>query len=52
MQQAAHLDLDLPLLLPGIRITTAPGDFRPIKELRLQRFDGTHWVLFGDIIKG
>ncbi|MGO8920983.1 MAG: ABC transporter substrate-binding protein [Stellaceae bacterium] len=52
MKQAAHLDLALPMLLPGIRLTTGPSDFRPIKELRLQRFDGRHWQLFGDIITG
>ena len=52
MRQAAKLDLALPMLLPGIRITTSPTDFRPIKELRLQRFDGQHWQLFGDIITG
>ncbi len=52
MKQAAHLDLELPMLLPGIRISTAPDDFRPIKQVRLQRFDGAHWVLFGDVIKG
>ncbi|HZB92254.1 MAG TPA: ABC transporter substrate-binding protein [Stellaceae bacterium] len=52
MRQAAQLDLSLPMLLPGIRITTAPDDFRPIKAVHLQRFDGTHWVLFGDVIKG
>jgi branched-chain amino acid transport system substrate-binding protein len=39
-------------LLPGIQIATSPTDFRPIKQLRLQRFDGEHWVLFGDMIKG
>jgi branched-chain amino acid transport system substrate-binding protein len=52
MRQAAHLDLALPMLLPGIRITTSPSDFRPIKQLRLQRFDGRHWQLFGDMIRG
>jgi branched-chain amino acid transport system substrate-binding protein len=52
MRQAAGLDLALPMLLPGIQIATSPTDFRPIKQLRLQRFDGEHWVLFGDLIKG
>jgi branched-chain amino acid transport system substrate-binding protein len=52
MKQAAQLDLALPMLLPGIRVTTGPQDFRPIKALRLQRFDGEHWVLFGDVVKG
>jgi branched-chain amino acid transport system substrate-binding protein len=50
MRQAAHLDLDLPMLLPGIRVTTSPTDFRPIKTMRLARFDGTRWVLFSDLI--
>jgi branched-chain amino acid transport system substrate-binding protein len=52
MKQAAHLDLELPMLLPGIKITTSPTDFRPIKQVRLQRVDGEHWVPFGDIIGG
>ena len=52
MKQAARLDLALPMLLPGIRLATSPSDFRPIKQLRLQRFDGEHWVLFGDMIGG
>jgi branched-chain amino acid transport system substrate-binding protein len=51
MNQAAQLDLALPMLLPGIRLTTGPSDFRPIKQLRLQRFEGEHWVLFGDVIQ-
>jgi branched-chain amino acid transport system substrate-binding protein len=52
MKQAAQLDLALPMLLPGMRLITSPSDFRPIKQLHLQRFDGEHWVLFGDMIKG
>ena len=48
----AHLDLALPMLLPGIRIRTAPDDFRPLKEMRLERFDGQIWVPFTDIISG
>jgi len=52
MKQASSLDVVLPMLLPGIRISTGAQDFRPIKQLRLQRFDGAHWVLFGDIISG
>ena len=53
MRQATYLrDLELPMLLPGIKISTSPSDFRPIKQLQLQRFDGAHWVPFGDIIGG
>ncbi len=52
MKQAANLNLDLPMLLPGIRVSTTPTDFYPVKQMRLQRFEGKQWVLFGDVIGG
>ncbi len=52
MKHAAHLDMALPLLLPGVRLKTTPTDLRPIKQMRLVRFDGERWVLFGDVIEG
>ena len=50
MKQATHLDMELPLLLPGIRLKTSPDDHRPIKQMNLVRFDGERYVLFGDLI--
>jgi branched-chain amino acid transport system substrate-binding protein len=50
MRQASHLDMELPLLLPGIRLKTSPTDLRPIKQMRLVRFDGQRYVLFSDVI--
>src|SRR5665213_8451 len=50
MKQASHLDMELPLLLPGIRLKTTPTDHRPIKQMRLVRFDGERYVLFGDVL--
>jgi branched-chain amino acid transport system substrate-binding protein len=53
MRQAASLkDLELPLLLPGIVINTGPADFRPIEQMRLQRFNGASWELFGPVMEG
>jgi len=53
MHQAASLhDLELPLLLPGIRINTSPTDYRPVKQMRSMRFNGRNWDLFGDLITG
>jgi branched-chain amino acid transport system substrate-binding protein len=50
MRQAASIkDLELPLLLPGIRINTSPTDFAPIEQEQLAKFDGERWVLFGDL---
>jgi branched-chain amino acid transport system substrate-binding protein len=51
MKQAASLrDLKLPMLLPGITLNTSANDFDPIKQMQLQKFDGTTWQLFGDVL--
>jgi hypothetical protein len=51
MKQAASLhNLKLPLLLPGITLNTSANDFDPIKQMQLQKFDGTTWQLFGDVM--
>jgi branched-chain amino acid transport system substrate-binding protein len=44
MRQATNLDLTIGLLRPGIKITTSPTDYRPIKQLFLVQFNGTEWV--------
>src|SRR4029453_4153232 len=44
MKQAAALkDYQGSVLLPGIKISTGPWNFRPIKHLRLVQFDGRTW---------
>ena len=51
MKQAASIhDLKLPMLLPGIAVSTSADDFAPIKEMQLMKFDGVTWRLFGDVI--
>jgi branched-chain amino acid transport system substrate-binding protein len=53
MRQAANLhELELPLLLPGIRVNTSPTDYRPVKQMRPMRFNGRNWELAGDLITG
>ncbi len=53
MAQAANLhDLVLPMLLPGIKVNTSPTDFRPVKQMQMERFDGTMWQLFGPVLSG
>ena len=54
MKQAANMrDQKLPMLLPGITISTSADDFAPIKQMQLAKFDGTTtWRLFGDVISG
>jgi branched-chain amino acid transport system substrate-binding protein len=51
MRQAANLkDLELSILIPGIRINTSPHDHSPVEQMQLQRFDGKQWVVFGEIL--
>ena len=43
-------DLQLPMMLPGIKINTGPKDYLPVEQAQLMRFDGERWMRFGDII--
>jgi branched-chain amino acid transport system substrate-binding protein len=51
MRQAANLKGWRPeTLLPGITITTSGSDFAPIESVKLERFNGKQWELFGEVI--
>ncbi len=53
MKQAANLrHFELPMLLPGITINTSASDFAPIKQVRMERFDGNRFALFGPVLSG
>ncbi len=53
MKQAAGIhDLKLPMLLPGIAISTSADNFAPIKQMQLMKFDGETWKLFGEVVSG
>jgi branched-chain amino acid transport system substrate-binding protein len=50
MKQAANLkDLELPMLLPGIKINTSPDNFSPIRQEALASFNGESWEQFGEL---
>jgi ABC-type branched-subunit amino acid transport system substrate-binding protein len=53
MRQAASLrDLDVPMLLPGIKINTSSNDYFPVEQMQLIRFDGQRWQPLGEVIDG
>jgi branched-chain amino acid transport system substrate-binding protein len=53
MRQAANLkDLELPMLLPGIKVNTSPDNFSPIRQEALATFNGASWEQFGEILSG
>jgi branched-chain amino acid transport system substrate-binding protein len=50
MKQAANLkDLELPMLLPGIKVNTSPDNFSPIRQEALASFNGESWEQFGEL---
>jgi len=53
MKQAASLkDVELGMLLPGIKVNTSPTDYFPLEELQMRRFNGEGWELFGPVMSG
>jgi branched-chain amino acid transport system substrate-binding protein len=52
MRQATSLkDLQMAMMLPGIRWNTSPTDYFLVESGQLARFDGKEWVLFGKVIE-
>ena len=45
-------DLDIGVLLPGIKISTSPTDFYPIEQMQMQRFNGERWESIGGVMSG
>lgn len=51
MKQANSIkNLDLPLLLPGIKLNTGVEDHYPIEQFQLVKFDGKTWARFGNVL--
>jgi ABC-type branched-subunit amino acid transport system substrate-binding protein len=53
MKQAESLrDVELPVLLPGIKVSSTHTDHRPITSMQFMKWDGKTWVRFGDLLTG
>jgi branched-chain amino acid transport system substrate-binding protein len=51
MKQAASFKkFRVPMLLPGITVSTSPTDYYPIQSVQLARFKAEGWDLFGDVM--
>jgi branched-chain amino acid transport system substrate-binding protein len=51
MRQATNIvDLELPMLLPGIRVNTSPSDYLPVEQVQFVQFDGKRWVRIGEVL--
>jgi branched-chain amino acid transport system substrate-binding protein len=51
-QAYAIKDLELPMLLPGIKINTSPTDHIPVDQMQFMRFNGKSWERFGELQTG
>ena len=50
LRQAESLkNVELPLLLPGIKVNTSQTDHAPIEQEQLAKFDGERWATFGEL---
>ncbi len=52
MKQAASLNIEIGIYLPGTKIKTGPDDYAPIEQLQMMRFKGESWERFGPIMSG
>jgi ABC-type branched-subunit amino acid transport system substrate-binding protein len=44
--------LELPMLLPGIKVNTSPTDHVPVDQMQFMRFNGKTWDRFGELQTG
>ncbi|MCP1841544.1 branched-chain amino acid transport system substrate-binding protein [Bradyrhizobium sp. USDA 4524] len=51
-QAFAIKGLELPMLLPGIKVNTSPADHVPVDQMQLMRFNGKTWDRFGELQTG
>jgi branched-chain amino acid transport system substrate-binding protein len=53
MREANNLrNVEVPTLLPGVRVNTSPTNHHPLQQMQLQRWEGQGYVRFGNIIEG
>ncbi len=45
-------DLELPMLLPGIKVNTGATDHVPVDQMQFMRFNGKSWERFGELQTG
>src|SRR3984957_11149323 len=51
-QAYAIKNLELPMLLPGIKVNTSPTDHIPVDQMQFMRFNGKSWERFGELQTG
>ena len=53
MRQATNIQpMEVATLLPGVKVQSQPNNYSVIRQMQLQRWDGSTWVRFGNVIEG
>ena len=53
LRQATSLkDFTMPMLLPGLAVSTSPTNYFPFRGMQMERYDGVRWVPFGKPVSG
>ncbi len=53
LKQATNLkNVEIPTLLPGIKLNTSPTNYHTIGQVQMMRWSGKSWDLFGDVLAG
>jgi branched-chain amino acid transport system substrate-binding protein len=51
MDAVRNMDVEIPILLPGVKVTTSEDDGYPIQATQIMKFNGENWELQGDVIQ-
>ena len=51
MEAVRNMDIEIPMLLPGVKVTTTPDDGFPIQATQIMKFNGENWELQGEVIE-
>ena len=52
MEAVRNMDIEIPMLLPGVKVTTSgDDDGYPIQATQIMKFNGENWELQGDVIE-
>ncbi len=43
-------NVEFPMLLPGVRVSTSQTSFHPIRQFQMMRFNGKNWEFVGGIV--
>ena len=53
MREAQNIkDLQIPTMLPGIKVNISPTNHHPLRQVQLARWEGAGWKRFGNVIEG